>query len=264
MPFLTRWDEDQTRPAFTSALRDVAVRAVLPALGVFAVVVAFGFLLKGPLDSFSEWENNVNRWFQDGRTARARRSPLFMSRSATPSTSSASRSSCRRSSGGARSSGGSRSCRSSRSRCRPRCSSRRRTVVGRDRPDVERLDPTPPTSSYPAGTWARRRRSTELRLMAARGSPTSAAAGRRRAVRRRAGSSSPTPASTAARTTRRTSCSGSSTGCSARLLAWNYLRREPGGRAGDDATRRTSLRPARSGTARRSRRRRPRCPRRRG
>src|SRR5215204_5018716 len=68
MPFLTRWDEDHTRPTFTSALRDAFVRAVLPAVALFAVVVGFGFLLKGPLYEFSEWENNVNRWFQDGRT----------------------------------------------------------------------------------------------------------------------------------------------------------------------------------------------------
>ena len=66
MPFLTRWDEDQSRPAFRSALRDVLVRAVLPAILVFAAVVGFGYLLMGPLYSFSDRENSVNRWLQDG------------------------------------------------------------------------------------------------------------------------------------------------------------------------------------------------------
>mgnify|MGYP003473303868 CR=1 FL=1 len=32
MSFLTRWDDDHSRPKFTSALRDVLVRAVLPAV----------------------------------------------------------------------------------------------------------------------------------------------------------------------------------------------------------------------------------------
>ena len=50
MPFLTRWDDDHSRPKFTSALRDVFVRAVLPAVALFGVIVGFGFLLKGPLE----------------------------------------------------------------------------------------------------------------------------------------------------------------------------------------------------------------------
>ena len=151
MPFLTRWDDDHSRPTFTSALRDAFVRAVLPAVLLFGVVVGFGFLLKGPLYEFSEWENNVNRWFQDGRTATGETITKFMSMignteyviavavivsaivwwrtkewwfavvpllaislQATVFVLAA-------------------------------------TVVGRSRPNVERLDPTPPTSSYPSG-----------------------------------------------------------------------------------------------------------------
>jgi undecaprenyl-diphosphatase len=151
MPFLTRWDDDHSRPTFTSALRDAFVRAVLPAVLLFGVVVGFGFLLKGPLYAFSEWENNVNRWFQDGRTATGETITKFMSMignteyviavavivsaivwwrtkewwfavvpllaislQATVFVLAA-------------------------------------TVVGRSRPNVERLDPTPPTSSYPSG-----------------------------------------------------------------------------------------------------------------
>jgi undecaprenyl-diphosphatase len=151
MPFLTRWDEDRSRPTFTSALRDCFVRAVLPAVLLFAVVVGFGLLLMGPLYYFSDSENAVNRWFQDGRTRTGETITLFMSSvgnteyiiavavvvsaivwwrtkewwfavvpllaiglQATVFVLAA-------------------------------------AVVGRDRPNVERLDPTPPTSSYPSG-----------------------------------------------------------------------------------------------------------------
>ena len=68
MPFLTRWDDDHSRPTVLSALRDVAVRAILPAIALFAQIVGFGFLLKGPLTSYSTWENGISTWFQDGRT----------------------------------------------------------------------------------------------------------------------------------------------------------------------------------------------------
>lgn len=151
MPFLTRWEEDQSRPTFGSAVKDLAVRAVLPAFLVFGVIVAFGYMLKGPLYELSEWENNPSRWFQDGRTATGETITLFMSSignteyvigvcllvsaiiwwrtkqwwyavipgiaislQATIFVSAA-------------------------------------HVVGRDRPNVERLDPTPPTSSFPSG-----------------------------------------------------------------------------------------------------------------
>lgn len=67
MSFLTRWDDDTSRPSFGSALRDAAVRAVLPGVGVFAVIVAIGLFIMGPLRDF-EAENAVSRWFQDRRT----------------------------------------------------------------------------------------------------------------------------------------------------------------------------------------------------
>lgn len=151
MPFLTRWDEDHSRPSFSSALKDAFVRAVLPAVVLFGVVVGFGLLLEGPLYEFSEWENNVNRWYQDGRTATGETVTNLMSMlgnteyviavgvivcavvwwrtkewwfavvpllavslQATVFVLAA-------------------------------------TVVGRSRPNVERLDPTPPTSSFPSG-----------------------------------------------------------------------------------------------------------------
>ncbi len=151
MSFLTRWDDDESRPTFTDALKDAGRRAVLPAIVLFAVIVGFGFLLKGPLYEYSEWENNLNRWFQDGRTPTGESITLLMSMignteyvigvavivaalvwwrtrrwwyavvpliaislQATVFVTAA-------------------------------------HVVGRDRPNVERLDPTPPTSSYPSG-----------------------------------------------------------------------------------------------------------------
>ncbi|HYN66496.1 MAG TPA: phosphatase PAP2 family protein [Ornithinibacter sp.] len=67
MAFLTRWDEDQSRPAVPSALRDLAVRAVLPAIALFGVIVAFGYVLKGPLFELSEDEKEVNRDLQAAR-----------------------------------------------------------------------------------------------------------------------------------------------------------------------------------------------------
>jgi membrane-associated phospholipid phosphatase len=151
MPFLTRWDDDHSRPKFTSALRDVLVRAVLPAIAIFVGVVAVGFLLKGPLASFGKWENGVSKSFEDGRTETWNTITKFMSMignteyviavgvivcaivwwrtkewwfavvpliaislQATVFVIAA-------------------------------------AVVSRDRPPVERLDPTPPTSSYPSG-----------------------------------------------------------------------------------------------------------------
>jgi membrane-associated phospholipid phosphatase len=151
MAFLTRWDDDQSRPTVGSALRDLLVRAVLPAIALFAVIVGFGFLLQGPLHGVAESENGVSRWLQDARTPTGETVTKFMSMmgnteyviavavivsglvwwrtkqwwyavipliaislQATVFVIAA-------------------------------------AVVGRSRPPVERLDPTPPTSSYPSG-----------------------------------------------------------------------------------------------------------------
>ena len=65
--FLSRWD-DESRPSFTDALKDLGLRAVLPAFVLFGVIVGFGFLLLGPWYQFADSENGVNRWFQDRRT----------------------------------------------------------------------------------------------------------------------------------------------------------------------------------------------------
>lgn len=150
MSFLTRWDHDTSRPSFAEALRDAAVRAVLPAVALFAVVVAVGLVIVGPLESLED-ENDLNRWFQDRRTPTGESLTLVMSSvgnteyvigvgvlvallvwwrtrrwwyavlpllaismQATIFVTAA-------------------------------------WVVGRSRPNVERLDPTPPTSSFPSG-----------------------------------------------------------------------------------------------------------------
>ena len=187
MSFLTRWDDDHSRPKFTSALRDVFVRAVLPAVAIFLGIVGFGLLLKGPLLGLDKAEDGVSTWFEDERTATYNTITNFMSMvgnteyvigvgvivcaivwwrtkewwfavvpliaislQATVFVIAA-------------------------------------AVVGRDRPPVERLDPTPPTSSYPSGHVGCLDRA--LRLVRADGHPhlqRRRAPGRHHAVHHRA------------------------------------------------------------------------------
>ena len=149
--FLTRWDDDHSRPKFTSALRDVFVRAVLPAIAIFVVIVGFGFLLKGPLKSFSTWENGISTSFEDGRTETWNTITKFMSMIGNTEYVIAV---------------GVIVCAIVWWRTKewwfavvPLVAISLQatvfviatTVVGRERPPVERLDPTPPTSSYPSG-----------------------------------------------------------------------------------------------------------------
>lgn len=69
MSFLTRYVDDSSRPRVRDAGRDFLVRAVLPALGLWAVVVAFGWLLvDGPLQGLARSEEHVNDAIADGRT----------------------------------------------------------------------------------------------------------------------------------------------------------------------------------------------------
>ena len=214
------------------------MRAVLPAFGVFAVVVAFGFMLMGPLDDYSDWENNPSRWFEDARTETGETITLFMSSignteyvigvcllvvailwwrtkqwwyavipgiaislQATIFVTAA-------------------------------------QVVGRDRPDVERLDPTPPTSSYPSGhVGAATALYTTFAFMAATRIENVVL---RRVV---VALCVVAPLSVAyARLYRGAHhisdiVFGLLNGVLCALLAWNYLRREPAGGVGDDATR---------------------------
>lgn len=68
MGFLTRYEDDASRPRMGSALRDLAVRAVLPALGLFAAIVGLGWLIVGPLGGLTE-EARINATIQESRTA---------------------------------------------------------------------------------------------------------------------------------------------------------------------------------------------------
>jgi membrane-associated phospholipid phosphatase len=151
MAFLTRWDEDQSRPEVRSALRDLAVRAILPATVLLGVIIGFGYILKGPLFELSEDEKQINRELQASRDGLWNSITLLMSSignteyvigvcvivvglvwwrtkqwwyAVVPGI----------------------------------AISLQATVfviaahvVGRARPTVERLDPTPPTSSFPSG-----------------------------------------------------------------------------------------------------------------
>jgi undecaprenyl-diphosphatase len=151
MSFLTRYDDDHSRPKFTSALRDVFVRAVLPAVVLFGLIVGFGLLLKGPLKSYATWENGISTSFEAGRTETWNTITKFMSMIGNTEYVIAV---------------GVIVCAIVWWRTKewwfavvPLIAiSLQATVfviataiVGRERPPVERLDPTPPTSSYPSG-----------------------------------------------------------------------------------------------------------------
>ena len=124
---------------------------MLPAVGIFAAIVAFGFLLKGPLESFGKWENGISTSFEDGRTQTWNTITKFMSMignteyviavavivsaivwwrtkewwfAVVPLIAIS---------------------------LQATVFVIATAVVGRERPPVERLDPTPPTSSYPSG-----------------------------------------------------------------------------------------------------------------
>jgi membrane-associated phospholipid phosphatase len=150
MSFVHRFTEDQTRPTPRAALRDIAVRAIAPAIVLWAVIVAGGFFVKGPLGDLpgedqinrvvraavnKQWDGVTHWWSTIGNTEiiigtcvvavailliRTRQwwlalvPALAISLQATVFVIAA-------------------------------------NLVNRSRPDVERLDPAPPTSSYPSG-----------------------------------------------------------------------------------------------------------------
>ncbi|MGB8382685.1 MAG: phospholipid phosphatase, partial [Dermatophilaceae bacterium] len=65
--FLTRYEDDPSRPSVGSALRDLAVRAALPAVGQFAAIVAIGWVILGPLGGLPQ-ESQISASIQQGRT----------------------------------------------------------------------------------------------------------------------------------------------------------------------------------------------------
>lgn len=68
MAFLDRYNTDQSAPRFTSAVRDAFVRAALPGILIWLVIVGFGLLLKGPLEGLSTWEQSVSKALEKSRT----------------------------------------------------------------------------------------------------------------------------------------------------------------------------------------------------
>jgi undecaprenyl-diphosphatase len=67
VPFLTRYSDDSSTPSIGTALRDAAVRAVAPAVLVWAAIVGLGLLISGPLGGLKA-ENAVSRDVQTTRT----------------------------------------------------------------------------------------------------------------------------------------------------------------------------------------------------
>jgi membrane-associated phospholipid phosphatase len=150
MAFLTRYVDDQTRPTVGGALRDLAVRAVLPAVVLWLVIVGIGKLIEGPLGGL-QGESSVNRTMQAGRTATWDTITMVWSRignteiiigvcvvmvaliwwltkqwwvAVVPAIAIS---------------------------IQATVFVIATAVTGRDRPEVEHLDPAPPTSSYPSG-----------------------------------------------------------------------------------------------------------------
>jgi membrane-associated phospholipid phosphatase len=150
MAFVSRYLDDQSRPTVKAALADMGRRAVLPAFGLWCLIVAGGFLIKGPLGDLpgedqinrdvraavgAGWDGVTHWWSMIGNTEiiigtcvvavailwwRTRQwwlalvPALAISLQATVFVIAA-------------------------------------NLVDRSRPEVERLDPAPPTSSYPSG-----------------------------------------------------------------------------------------------------------------
>ena len=69
MAFLTRWHDDQSRPTLKEAGRDLAVRVLLPVTVWWLVVLAIGWALTdGPLKHLGTREERINKWFASSRT----------------------------------------------------------------------------------------------------------------------------------------------------------------------------------------------------
>jgi undecaprenyl-diphosphatase len=65
--FVHRYELDSSRPAAGSALRDVALRVLAPAVVLFALIVGLGLLIMGPLDNLP-WEDDLSKSVAAGRT----------------------------------------------------------------------------------------------------------------------------------------------------------------------------------------------------
>jgi len=66
--FIHRYEIDSSRPSVGSALRDIALRVLAPAVVLFGLIVGIGFLIVGPLKDLP-WENDLSKSVAAGRTA---------------------------------------------------------------------------------------------------------------------------------------------------------------------------------------------------
>lgn len=69
MAFLTRYTDDRSSPPVGSAVRDAFVRAVAPAVALWAAIVGIGLLIKGPLGGLPS-EEGISKDAQGVRTPR--------------------------------------------------------------------------------------------------------------------------------------------------------------------------------------------------
>ena len=148
--FIHRYEIDRSRPPVGSALRDMALRLLVPALVLFGVIVGVGLLINGPLDDLKT-EDALSTALAEGRTDLWNSITMVWSRignteiiigvcvimvalvwwrtkewwyAVVPALAISAQASVFVAA---------------------------TLISGRDRPEVEQLDPAPPTSSYPSG-----------------------------------------------------------------------------------------------------------------
>jgi len=148
--FIHRYEIDRSRPPVGPALRDMALRLLAPALVLFGIIVGIGFLILGPLGDLKS-EDSISRALADGRTDLWNSITMVWSRignteiiigvcvimvgliwwltqqrwvAVVPAIAIS---------------------------IQATVFVIATAVTGRDRPEVEHLDPAPPTSSYPSG-----------------------------------------------------------------------------------------------------------------
>jgi undecaprenyl-diphosphatase len=148
--FIHRYEIDRSRPPVRSALRDMALRVLAPAVVLFGIIVGIGLLILGPLGDLKS-EDSISRALADGRTDLWNSITMVWSRignteiiigvcvivvaivwwrtrewwyAVVPAIAIAAQASVFVAA---------------------------TTITGRDRPTVSHLDPAPPTSSYPSG-----------------------------------------------------------------------------------------------------------------
>ena len=67
MAFLTRYTDDPSTPRVGSAVRDLFVRAVAPAVVLWAAIVGIGLFIRGPLNGIPS-EDDLSKDVQKTRT----------------------------------------------------------------------------------------------------------------------------------------------------------------------------------------------------